>query len=33
LTQALALSEAMQRQGLVPDVVTYGALISACEKA
>ncbi len=30
--RALELIEAMQRQGLVPDVITYNALISACEK-
>ena len=24
--------KAMQRQGVVPDVITYNALISACEK-
>ena len=27
--RALELFEAMQRQGLVPDVITYNALISA----
>ena len=29
---ALELFEAMQRQGVVPDVIAYSALISACEK-
>ena len=30
--RALQLLEAMLHQGLLPDVVTYNALISACEK-
>ena len=30
--QALAILEAMQRRGLVPNVITYNALISALEK-
>ena len=29
--QALALSKAMQRQGVVPSLITYTALLSTCE--
>jgi len=31
--QALELLAEMQAQGLEPDVITYSAAISACEKA
>ena len=30
--QALEILKAMQRQGVVPNVITYNALISACGK-
>ena len=28
----MKLLEAMRRQGVVPNIITYNALISACEK-
>ena len=30
--QALELFETMEEQAVLPDVITYSALISACEK-
>ena len=30
--RALEVFQAMQRQGVVPNVITYNAVISACEK-
>jgi pentatricopeptide repeat protein len=32
MQRALEPFKAMRRQGVVPDVITYSALISACEK-
>ena len=30
--RALEMFQAMQRQGMVPDIITHSAVISACEK-